>query len=57
MRIGEYVALIAAADMLDRPAVGVLLESCLADKMAFAERTKRLIREHVRERVREEVLA
>jgi len=36
--------------MLDHPAVGVLLESCLADKMAFAERTKRLIREHVREK-------
>ena len=57
MRIGEYVALIAAADMLDRPAVGVLLESCLADKMAFAERTKRLISEHVREHVGEKVLA
>src|SRR5215831_1310239 len=51
LRIGEYVALIAAADMLDHPAVGVLLESCLADKMAFAERTKRLIREHLREKV------
>jgi len=24
--------------------VGVLLESCLADKLAFAERTRRLIR-------------
>ena len=57
MRIGEYIALIAAADMLDHPAVGVLLESCLADKMAFAERTKRLIREHVREHVGEKVLA
>jgi ferritin-like metal-binding protein YciE len=51
LRIGEYIALIAAADMLDHPAVGVLLESCLADKMAFAERTKRLIHEHLRERV------
>jgi ferritin-like metal-binding protein YciE len=51
LRIGEYMALIAAADTLDRPAVGVLLESCLADKMAFAERTKRLIREHVREKL------
>ena len=48
---GEYMALIAAADTLDHPAVGVLLESCLADKMAFAERTKRLIREHLREKV------
>src|SRR5215472_8350358 len=51
LRIGEYMALIAAADTLDHPAVGVLLESCLADKMAFAERTKRLIREHLREKV------
>jgi ferritin-like metal-binding protein YciE len=51
LRIGEYTALIAAADTLDHPAVGVLLESCLADKMAFAERTKRLIREHLREKV------
>ena len=51
LRIGEYIALIAAADMLDHPAVGVLLESCLADKMAFAERTRRLIREHLREKV------
>jgi ferritin-like metal-binding protein YciE len=51
LRIGEYIALIAAADELDHPAVGVLLESCLADKMAFAERTRRLIREHLREKV------
>jgi ferritin-like metal-binding protein YciE len=51
LRVGEYMALIAAADMLDHPAVGVLLETCLSDKLAFAERTKRLIREHVRERI------
>jgi ferritin-like metal-binding protein YciE len=50
LRIGEYIALIAAADVLEHPAVGVLLESCLADKMAFAERTRRLIREHLREK-------
>lgn len=49
MRIGEYGALIAASDMLDRPAVGVLLESCLADKLAFVERTRRLIRKHLQE--------
>jgi ferritin-like metal-binding protein YciE len=51
LRVGEYIALIAAADMVDHPALGVLLESCLADKMAFAERIKRLIREQVREEV------
>src|SRR5215470_7806699 len=44
MRIGEYVALIAAADMTGDYGVGVLLESCLADKLAFVERTRRLIR-------------
>jgi len=44
LRIGEYVALIAAADMTGNYGVGVLLESCLADKLAFAERTRRLIR-------------
>jgi ferritin-like metal-binding protein YciE len=49
LRIGEYVALIAAADVMEHPAVGVLLESCLADKLAFAERTKRLIREQLKE--------
>lgn len=50
-RIGEYVALIAAADLTGHYGVGVLLESCLADKLAFVERTKRLIREQVREKV------
>ena len=49
LRIGEYAALIAAADLTKHPAVGVLLESCLADKLAFAERTKRLIREQLKE--------
>jgi Mn-containing catalase len=51
LRVGEYMALIAAADMLDHSAVGVLLETCLADKLAFVERTKRLIREQVQERI------
>jgi len=44
LRIGEYVALTAAADMTGNYAVGVLIESCLADKLAFVERTGRLIR-------------
>jgi ferritin-like metal-binding protein YciE len=50
-RIGEYVALIAAADLTGHYGVGVLLETCLADKLAFVERTKRLIRERVAQRV------
>lgn len=44
LRIGEYVALIAAADLTGHYGVGVLLESCLADKLAFVERTRHLIR-------------
>jgi ferritin-like metal-binding protein YciE len=43
-RIAEYVALIAMADVTSHFGVGVLLESCLADKLAFVERTRRLIR-------------
>ncbi len=47
LRIGEYAALTAMADMTGHFAVGVLLESCMADKLAFAERTRRLIRRYV----------
>lgn len=51
LRIGEYVALTAAADITGNYAVGVLLETCLADKLAMVERTRRLIRERIKERV------
>ncbi len=44
LRIAEYMALIAMADVTGHFGVGVLLESCLADKVAFVERTRRLIR-------------
>jgi len=44
LRVSEYVALIAMADVTGHFGVGVLLESCLADKLAFIERTRRLIR-------------
>jgi ferritin-like metal-binding protein YciE len=57
LRIGEYVALIAAADMTGHYAVGLLLESCLADKLAFVERTRRLIRAAIETRVAERVAA
>ena len=43
MRTAEYVTLVAAADVSGHHGVGVLLESCLADHLAFVERTKRLI--------------
>ena len=51
LRIAEYVALVAAADVTGHYGVGVLLESCLADKLAFAERTRRLIRNIVEAKV------
>lgn len=53
LRIGEYAALVAAADATGHYGVGVLLESCLADKLAFVERTRRLIRQAVETRVAE----
>lgn len=43
LRIGEYTALIAAADATGHYGVGALLESCLTDEVAFAERARRLI--------------
>jgi len=48
LRMGEFAALTAAADVAGHHGVGVLLETCLADKLAFAERNRRLIR-HVAE--------
>ena len=51
LQVGSYIALIAAADTMGHPGVGVLLESCLADKLAFVERTKRMIREHIEQKV------
>ena len=50
-RIAEYVTAIAAADLTGHYGVGVLLESCLADKLAFVERARRLIRKQVEQRV------
>ena len=57
LRMAEYVALVAAADVTGHYAVGVLLESCLADKVAFVERTRRLIRNFVATKVAARVAA
>jgi ferritin-like metal-binding protein YciE len=46
-RIGEYVALVAAADATGHYGVGVLLESCLGEYLAFVERNRRIIRKAV----------
>ena len=43
-RIAEYMALVAAADLTGNFGVGVILESCLGDYLAFVERNRRLIR-------------
>jgi ferritin-like metal-binding protein YciE len=53
LRIGEYVALSAAADLIGHHGVGLLLETCLADKLAFVERTRRLIRHVVETKIAE----
>jgi ferritin-like metal-binding protein YciE len=42
--VAEYEVLAAAADATGHYGVGVLLESCHADTLAFAERTRRLVR-------------
>lgn len=51
-RIAEYVALVAMADVTGHYAVGSLLESCLADKLAFVERNRRAIRRLVESEMR-----
>lgn len=47
IHIGEYVALTAMADLAGHYGVGTLIESCLADNLAFVERTRRRIRDLV----------
>ena len=53
LRAAEYEVLVAAADLAGNHGVGVLLETCLADKLAFAERNRRLIRHLVETRLAE----
>ena len=56
-RVAEYKALIAAADLSGHYGVAVLLDSCLADTLAFAERTQRLIRIVSETRLAEKIAA
>jgi ferritin-like metal-binding protein YciE len=53
LRIGEYVALTAAADATGHHNLGMLLESCLADNIAFVERTRRFVRNAIEAKVSE----
>ena len=57
LRMAEYVVLIGASDVTGHFAVGVLLESVLADKLAFLERTRRLVRDVLEGRVAERLVA
>lgn len=51
MRMGEYAALIAMADLSGHYAVGLLLESVFGEKLAFIERARRLVRRIVQQEV------
>src|SRR6266404_1729524 len=51
LRMAEYVALIAAAGMTGHYGIGLLLESCMADKLAFVQRTASLIQNIVETKV------
>ena len=49
-RIGEFRALIAAADATGHFGVGVLLESCLGDYLAFVKRNRQIIKKVIEAR-------
>jgi hypothetical protein len=51
--MAEYEVLAAAADLAGHRGVGVLLETCLADKLAFVERNRRIIRRLFEARIAE----
>jgi ferritin-like metal-binding protein YciE len=57
LRLAEYVALVAAADVTGHYGVGVLLESVLADKLAFLERDRRLVRHIIEGKIAERLAA
>jgi ferritin-like metal-binding protein YciE len=51
LHMGAYVALIAMSDITEHFGVGTLLESCLADKVAFVGRTRRRVRKIIESKV------
>jgi ferritin-like metal-binding protein YciE len=55
-RVSEYRALIAAAEAVGHHGVSLLLETCLAAKLTFAERSQRFLRELVEARVAERAM-
>jgi len=52
-RASEYRALVAAADFVGHPGVSLLLETCLAERLAFVERTQRFLRNAVETKIAE----
>ena len=57
LRVAEYRSLVAAADLSGHFAVGVLLETCLADKLVFVERTHRLLQHLTASKMAEKIAA
>jgi len=57
IRMGEYAALTAAADLTQHYAIGTLLETCLADTRALTERTRHLMRRVAEVKVAERLAA
>jgi ferritin-like metal-binding protein YciE len=57
LRMAEYTMLVAAADLTGHYGVGVLLESVLADKLAFLERDRRIVRHIVEGKIAERLAA
>jgi ferritin-like metal-binding protein YciE len=57
LRLAEYAALVAASDLTGHYGVGVLLESVLADKLAFLERDRRLVHHIVEGKIDERLAA
>ena len=55
LRLAEYTTLVAAADVTGHFGVGVLLESVLADKLAFLERDRRLVRHIIAGKIAERI--
>ena len=56
-RAAEYKTLIAAADISGNYGVAALLETCLADKVALAERTQRWLRRIAETEIGEKIAA
>lgn len=57
LRFAEYAVLIAASEVTGHFGVSILLESVLADKVAFFERTRRLVRDVLEGKVAERLVA